>query len=279
MANGDPVAEAKAVLDAWPDHMTGRHTPVHLRAEYFARRAALASMIALNRSLLEPLGDEGQGLAGVCRAVAKELRRQSTQDYGEDADHLDMAAAYIERQATENGRLIAERSAARERIEAELALQIQHRNDVDREASRRHFEAKETAYRHALAILDTPAAPRADDVTEGEVCTGCGTTKTLAQIKAVNPQALSCCPERKMVPVRQIWREGYEARDQLDALTKGVAAVRAEIEVEIDKNPVGAGRMNSGLSYIGCWVTALQWGLSRLDQHLPPAAQPASEGE
>jgi hypothetical protein len=32
------------------------------------------------------------------------------------------------------------------------------------------------------------------------VCAGCGTSKTLEQIKGEYPDALSCCPERKMVP-------------------------------------------------------------------------------
>lgn len=30
-------------------------------------------------------------------------------------------------------------------------------------------------------------------------CTGCGTTRTIKEIKARYPKALSCCPERKMV--------------------------------------------------------------------------------
>ncbi|HBM2815690.1 TPA: hypothetical protein LU109_003602 [Enterobacter hormaechei subsp. xiangfangensis] len=32
-----------------------------------------------------------------------------------------------------------------------------------------------------------------------EMCTGCGTIKTLEEIAIEAPQALSCCPERKMV--------------------------------------------------------------------------------
>ena len=51
---------------------------------------------------------------------------------------------------------------------------------------------------------------------EAKVCSGCGTTKTLEAIKAANPQALSCCPERKMVLVRNIWNKANQ-RDKLVA--------------------------------------------------------------
>ena len=32
-------------------------------------------------------------------------------------------------------------------------------------------------------------------------CTGCGSQKTMEQIKSEHPDALSCCPERKMAPL------------------------------------------------------------------------------
>ncbi len=38
------------------------------------------------------------------------------------------------------------------------------------------------------------------------VCTGCGSTETLDQIRTRHPNALSCCPERRMVNT-----EGYDA--------------------------------------------------------------------
>jgi hypothetical protein len=62
MANGDPVAEAQKVLDEWNGDGTGD-------AWTFAE--ALASMITLNRSLLEPLGDEGRKLARLLRVAAQ----------------------------------------------------------------------------------------------------------------------------------------------------------------------------------------------------------------
>lgn len=37
---------------------------------------------------------------------------------------------------------------------------------------------------------------------EAMVCDGCGTTRTIDHIRYISPSALSCCPERKMIPVR-----------------------------------------------------------------------------
>jgi hypothetical protein len=37
-------------------------------------------------------------------------------------------------------------------------------------------------------------------------CDGCGSTETIEEIRAKNPLALSCCPERKMLTASQ-WRE------------------------------------------------------------------------
>lgn len=66
---------------------------------------------------------------------------------------------------------------------------------------------------HAIAItatLRTAADPEpagaqeveTDERGEAMVCTGCGTTKTLAAIRSHSPVVRSCCPERKMVSVR-----------------------------------------------------------------------------
>ena len=35
-----------------------------------------------------------------------------------------------------------------------------------------------------------------------KICTGCGSVESLPQIKARHPNAVSCCPERKMVQHR-----------------------------------------------------------------------------
>lgn len=42
-----------------------------------------------------------------------------------------------------------------------------------------------------------------DSEGEAMVCTGCCTTRTIAHIRYISPGALCCCPERKMIPVRQ----------------------------------------------------------------------------
>jgi hypothetical protein len=57
------------------------------------------------------------------------------------------------------------------------------------------------------------AAPQATDPRE-EIgcCDGCGSTKSLAQIHAESPRALSCCPERKMLTAKQ-WSERAEAAE------------------------------------------------------------------
>lgn len=59
-------------------------------------------------------------------------------------------------------------------------------------------------------VYETLASTPAPDWTierdangEAMVCTGCGTTRTIDHIRYLNPQAISCCPERKMIPVRE----------------------------------------------------------------------------
>jgi hypothetical protein len=45
-----------------------------------------------------------------------------------------------------------------------------------------------------------------DAIGEAMVCEGCGTTKTVAAIlERHGPQAIACCPERKMVAARFFW--------------------------------------------------------------------------
>lgn len=34
-----------------------------------------------------------------------------------------------------------------------------------------------------------------------QVCTGCGSIRSIEEIRAVHPDAVACCPERKMVEV------------------------------------------------------------------------------
>jgi hypothetical protein len=54
-------------------------------------------------------------------------------------------------------------------------------------------------------------ATQLDESGEAMVCTGCGTTRTIAGITQRTKTAFSCCPERKMVPVRDMWRVWCDA--------------------------------------------------------------------
>lgn len=63
----------------------------------------------------------------------------------------------------------------------------------------------ETAIQALLAYANTAQGEGVQVDADGEamVCTGCGTTRTVAAIKAAHPKAFTCCPERKMIPVRE----------------------------------------------------------------------------
>ena len=45
-----------------------------------------------------------------------------------------------------------------------------------------------------------------------QICDGCGTSKTFQELKAERPNAISCCPERKM---RDLLSSEYEALREL----------------------------------------------------------------
>ncbi|MDR6850155.1 hypothetical protein [Sphingomonas sp. BE137] len=70
---------------------------------------------------------------------------------------------------------------------------------------------------HLYEMENSPASMR-DDASQTEmdehgeamVCTGCGTTRTVAAIRAASATAFTCCPERKMVPIRSAMREGVD---------------------------------------------------------------------
>lgn len=65
------------------------------------------------------------------------------------------------------------------------------------------------------------------------VCEGCGTTKSVAEIRAEHPRALSCCPERKMMPpaLAEARNRAAQAEAERDELTARVA----ELEGARDK--------------------------------------------
>lgn len=39
------------------------------------------------------------------------------------------------------------------------------------------------------------------------ICAGCGSTDTIEELRAKHPKALSCCPEREMIPAPLTWEE------------------------------------------------------------------------
>jgi hypothetical protein len=63
-----------------------------------------------------------------------------------------------------------------------------------------------TDYEHGkLYVYDATSQTFDPHVPREELweCSGCGTRKSMEQIKAEHPGALSCCPERKMMPEEQ----------------------------------------------------------------------------
>lgn len=55
---------------------------------------------------------------------------------------------------------------------------------------------------------------------ENLCCLGCGSKKTIEEIRKENPNAISCCPERKLVHPE--YRKGYDAGYQSAMLNLGV---------------------------------------------------------
>lgn len=69
-------------------------------------RASNATLSAIRKveaalNLLSGVTEDVEALARVCESVARELRGQITQNYGEDADYLDQAAATLRAQAAQ----------------------------------------------------------------------------------------------------------------------------------------------------------------------------------
>lgn len=91
-----------------------------------------------------------------------------------------------------------------------------------------------------IALAPTMAAAITALVAERGplVCTGCGSVQTVEQIRAEHPRALSCCPERQMVPQAEArLREIERAWEMFDGLAvqdvgeqqKSYEALRAAI--------------------------------------------------
>jgi len=61
-----------------------------------------------------------------------------------------------------------------------------------------------------------------------QVCTGCGSTMTIAQIQAEGH--VTCCPDRHMVPIKDLWRSEYEAKAKVEALRVALHTIVAECQ-------------------------------------------------
>ena len=75
---------------------------------------------------------------------------------------------------------------------------------------------------------------------DGLICTGCGSTKSIEQIRAEHPSALSCCPERKMVSQSKAAQDGLvEALDDatIDQIILNFAG--GVVQVPSEHNPRG----------------------------------------
>lgn len=79
----------------------------------------------------------------------------------------------------------------------------------------------------AAAMLREVARER----DEAMCCEGCGTTKSIAQIKATHPTALSCCPERKMLTAAQWRARALAAEAEARTLREALREIEA---LEID---------------------------------------------
>ncbi|MET0375977.1 MAG: hypothetical protein ABW128_17185 [Rhizorhabdus sp.] len=84
----------------------------------------------------------------------------------------------------------------------------------------------------AAAIDDREGVTQLDESAEAMICTGCGTTRSIAGIKQMSETAFSCCPERKMVAARDMWRvwcnvhDAATPTDATDGATGGGEAYR-----------------------------------------------------
>jgi len=56
-----------------------------------------------------------------------------------------------------------------------------------------------------------------------QICTGCGSTMTITQIQAEGH--VTCCPDRHMIPIKDLWRSEYEAKAKVRALQTAVQAI------------------------------------------------------
>lgn len=102
-----------------------------------------------------------------------------------------------------------------------------------------HLEGLSTALTNLDAFMEnvadalTPLAARLAECERaaGVACSGCGSTETIEQIRAKHPIAISCCPERDMVPA-VTWMNRAEAAEARLAECERTSRV---YEIEHDK--------------------------------------------
>ena len=73
-----------------------------------------------------------------------------------------------------------------------------------------------------IAELEGEQGLELDVNGEAMVCMGCGTTRSIGGIKARSTTAFSCCPERKMVPVRALLAERDAASARVGELEEAL---------------------------------------------------------
>jgi hypothetical protein len=143
-------------------------------------------------------------------------------------------------------------------------------------------KALRAAEKTALEQAGEPVAvTELDDRNEGMVCTGCGTTKTVAFIKANSPTAFTCCPERNMIPVRDAIKpaesplptlqrlgQEFDAGDGwADLMTKAIGDIAAALAL--------AGKTEKVASWTAPYVAAV----NQFDAHPPQSRGQAFDGE
>ena len=99
------------------------------------------------------------------------------------------------------------------------------------------------------------------------VCTGCGTTDTIDWIKANSNTAFSCCPERKMVPIRAAiaampdhaaaYEDGYAAGELkwTEAVDKQIG-IEESLRTQLAASQADVARLREALNMANAIVAA-----------------------
>lgn len=94
----------------------------------------------------------------------------------------------------------------------------------------------------------------------GVACSGCGCTETIEQIRARNPNAISCCPERDMVPAVAWMKRAEQAERGRDGFIRQIDEVYATVSDHWFLDPPDGGdvRIHEGVKRIeDAWRAAV----------------------